>query len=107
MELDARRLKLKEERLDAVDGNGRGQELLTLPKFRVNRRFRRMAQVEPRAVPEHLAIERRLAIHERDRKSELTRIKSAATYNIGHEKLWLGLKQRWLGQFFDVCVSQG
>ena len=66
-----------------------------------------MAEVEPRAVPEHLAIERRLSIQECDRESELTGIKSARLDNIGYEELWLGPKQGWLGQFFDVCVSHG
>jgi len=48
-------LKLEKQRLCIIEGNGCGEQMLSVAKLRIDCRFAQMPEIQPGPIPEHLS----------------------------------------------------
>ena len=90
MKDQALRLILQEQGLDAIEDDRRREQILPRPPAAIEYRTIDMAEIEARAVADHLAVEGRIAIKELHPKAELAGVERARPLDIGGEELRLG-----------------
>jgi hypothetical protein len=66
MEDYACRLKLEEERLCVIEGNGCCEQMFSVPQLRADCRFVQISEIHPGSVSEYLSVEGWLTIGECD-----------------------------------------
>jgi hypothetical protein len=91
---DARRLIFEKERLRVIEGNRSGKQLLRVASDGVNDSLVDVAKVQSRAITEHLPVEWRLAVAERDGEAEFPRVELSCDSDVSDEELGFGCEKR-------------
>lgn len=102
---DACRLKLEEKRLCVIECDGRREQMLPVPKLRIDRGFGQASKIQPGSITNYLPVEGRLAVDESDSKSQLRRIELTCGRNVRDKELGLGGGKYRFGQSVGVLLT--